>query len=124
MSSDNALRQEIRFVFDDARGRILRYCGLYPHENLSAEVLRVCDEAAASVVPDLRLEDARHEVADRCRHLSEAADRFSDRDPLVIAAMRAQAIAAVDRMQDAVFALRRTHTPVPCLGTLLRRRGL
>jgi hypothetical protein len=124
MSSDTALRQEIRHSLNDVRRWICGYSGLYSNENLTRDVLRACDEMTMQIEADPRLEEARRLVEDRCRRLARATDRFADRDPALIAASRAQAIAAIDLFQDAVFTLRKAHIPTQQLGGLLRRRSL
>jgi hypothetical protein len=124
MSGENVLRQEIRHSLNDVRGRIRSYSGLYPDESLIREVLRACDAMTAEVEADPRVEEARRNVAERCQRLAAVADRFSNRDPVVIAASRAQAIAAIDMLQDAVFELRRARSLAPQLRGILRRKSL
>jgi len=55
---------------------------------------------------------------------TQAADRFTQRDPEAIAASRAQAVAAIDLFQDATFEWRKTRTVLPSSGRLLRRKSL
>jgi hypothetical protein len=124
MSDDIALRQEIRQSFDDIRRRIRSYTGLYSTEDLIRDVTHACDEMTMAIAHSHRLEEARSAVEDRCRRLAQVTDRFTTRDPVVIAASRAQAIAAVDALQDAIFQARKASVPVPRLGPLLRRRSL
>jgi hypothetical protein len=124
MNSDIVLRQEIRHSLDDVRIRIRSYTGLYSSENLTHDVLRACDEMTRHIAPDPRLEEARLVIEGRCRRLTEVADRFSNRDPAVIAKARAQAIAAIDMFQDAVLRSRRASVPVPYSCGFLRKRSL
>ena len=122
--NESALRNEVRHTFDDVRDRIRGYTGLYSDEDLMGEVICACDEAMGSFVRDMRLDDMRQTIETRCRRLMEAADRFGDRDPIVITAARAHAVAAIDMLQDAVFHLRRTSNAVSHFGCPLRRRSL
>jgi len=124
MSSDTILRQEIRFSLGFVRGMIHHYSGLYAGENLTRDVLRFCDEMTKAGEPNVRLKEARRLVEERCRQLTCAADRFAQRDPAAIAALRAQAVAAVDLFQDAAFEWHRTRNAVPSSGPLLRRKSL
>lgn len=124
MSSDNLLRQEVRESLGDVRRRIRGFTGLYSDENLIREVLSACYEVAAGCRDDARMQNVMQIVTDRCRRLAYVTNRFADRDPVVISAVRAQAIAAVDLLQDAVFEARKSHLPAPRLGGLLRRRSL
>ncbi len=123
MSDDMALRQEIRYSIGYIRGMIDSYSGLYSEENLTCDVLRFCDEIAHPGSPHPRLQEARRMVEDRCRQLAQATDRYAQRDPASIAAKRAQAMAAIDVLQDAVFEARKSRMPVPSSGRLLRRKG-
>ncbi|MBM1170407.1 hypothetical protein [Microvirga arabica] len=124
MSSDTVLRQEIRYSLGYIRSMINNYSGLYSGENLVRDVLRFCDEMAGTGAPHLRLEEARRLVEDRCRRLAQDTDRFAVRDPVAIAASRAQAMAAIDILQDVVFEWRKARMPVPSSGRLLRRKSL
>ena len=101
MSSETLLRQEIRHSLGFVRSLIDHYSGLYSGENLTSDVLRICDEMTEAEEPDSRLMEARRMVEERCRQLTQAADRFTQRDPEAIAASRAQAVAAIDLFQDA-----------------------
>ena len=74
--------------------------------------------------PHPRLQEARRLVEDRCRRLAQDTDRFALRDPAVIAVSRAQAMAAIDMLQDVVFEWRKARMKVPSSGRLLRRRSL
>jgi hypothetical protein len=123
MSSDTALGQEIRYSFDDARNRIRAYTGLYPNEDLIRDVQCICDRIALQVAPDSCFKEAIRHIEERCSQLAQAASRFAERDPAVIAAARAKAIAAIDRLQDAVFRVRRGSAPDPRLYGLLRQRS-
>ena len=124
MSSDTILRQEIRYSIGCIRSMINNYSGLYSGENLARDVLRFCDEITDAGSSHPRLQEARRLVEDRCRRLAQDTDRFALRDPAVIAASRAQAMAAIDRLQDVVFEWRKARTTVPSSGRLLRRKSL
>ncbi|HZH51497.1 MAG TPA: hypothetical protein VEZ16_06390 [Microvirga sp.] len=124
MTDDRSLREEIRLPLDDARAMIRNHTGLYPHEDLTADVLGICDEVVAWVGVSPRLEEARALVEERCARLVQAADRFAERNLAMIAMARAQAIAAVDMLQDAALERRRMVIPTQTLGSLLRRRSL
>jgi alkanesulfonate monooxygenase SsuD/methylene tetrahydromethanopterin reductase-like flavin-dependent oxidoreductase (luciferase family) len=124
MSSDTILRQEIRCSLGYIRSMIDNYSGLYSGENLARDVLRFCDEMTDAGVSHPRLQEARRLVEDRCKRLAQDTDRFALRDPAVIAASRAQAMAAIDRLQDVVFEWRKGRMPVPSSGRLLRRKSL
>jgi|UPI00055BB42D hypothetical protein len=124
MSSESLLRQEIRDSLGFVRSMIDHYSGLYSGENLTRDVLRFCDDITASGEPHPRLKEARRIVEERCRQLAQATDRFAQRDPASIAAMRAQAVAAIDMFQDAAFEWRKTRTTIPSSGRLLRRKSL
>jgi hypothetical protein len=124
MSSDTVLRQEIRYSLGYIRSMIDNYSGLYSGENLARDVLRFCDEIAGGGTPHPRLQEARRLVEDRCRRLAQDTDRFALRDPALIAASRAQAMAAIDMLQDVVFEGRRARMIVPSSGRLLRRKSL
>jgi len=124
MSSETLLRQEIRDSLGYVRSMIDHYSGLYTGENLTQDVLRFCDELARSAAPNPRLREARRVVEERCRQLAHATDRFSPRDPAWIAAVRAQAVAAIDVFQDAAFESHKARAVVPSSGRLLRRKSL
>jgi hypothetical protein len=124
MSSDTILRQEIRYSIGCIRSMVDNYSGLYSGENLARDVLRFCDEMTEAGNPHPRLQEVRRLVEDRCRRLAQDTDRFALRDPAAIAASRAQAMAAIDRLQDAVFEWRRARMTVPSSGRLLRRKSL
>jgi alkanesulfonate monooxygenase SsuD/methylene tetrahydromethanopterin reductase-like flavin-dependent oxidoreductase (luciferase family) len=124
MSSDTLLRQEIRYSIGHIRSMIDNYSGLYSGENLARDVLRYCDEMADAGTSYPRLQEARRLVEDRCRRLAQDTDRFALRDPAVIAASRAQVVAALDRLQDVVLEWRKAHMTVPSSGRLLRRKSL
>ncbi|WP_114942843.1 hypothetical protein [Microvirga calopogonii] len=124
MSSEVLLRQEIRHSLGYVRGMIDHYSGLYSGENLTRDVLSFCDGMIRSGEPNARLREARRLVEDRCRQLADATDRFTQRDPASIAAMRAQAVAAIDLFQDAAFEWHKTRVAVPSSGRLLRRKSL
>jgi hypothetical protein len=124
MSSDTVLRQEIRYSLGYIRSMIDSYSGLYSGENLTRDVLRFCDEITDAGAPHPRLQEARRLVEDRCRRLAQDTDRFALRDPAAIAASRAQAMAAIDMLQDVVFEWRKARVTVPSSGRLLRRKSL
>jgi alkanesulfonate monooxygenase SsuD/methylene tetrahydromethanopterin reductase-like flavin-dependent oxidoreductase (luciferase family) len=124
MSSDTVLRQEIRYSLGYIRSMIDNYSGLYSGENLARDVLRFCDEMTDAGASHPRLQEARRLVEDRCRRLAHDTDRFALRDPAVIAASRAQAMAAIDMLQDVVFEWRKARLTVPSSGRLLRRKSL
>jgi hypothetical protein len=123
MGDDRLLREEIRLPLDSARTRIRRHTGLYPDENLTRDVLLICDEVIGwlSVTPDVQ--EARESVEARCLRLSQVTDRFAERDLGTIAKARSQAIAAIDRLQDVVFAQRRMEAMPQGCGILLRQRS-
>ncbi|MCB5175399.1 hypothetical protein [Microvirga lenta] len=111
-------------MLDDARARVRRYTGLYPDENLTEDVLSVCDAVIAWDDLNPRLEEARAAIEARCLRLAQVADRFAERNLATIAKARAQAIAAIDILQDAVVDLRRSiRHPVYSPGPVLRRRS-
>ena len=124
MNNDTLLRQEIRTSLSIVRALIKEYSGLYSAEDLTRDVLRVCDDVAVPVKAEKRLEEARRVVAEKCNRLAHLANRFTTRDPAMIASSRAQAVAAVDALQDAIFELRRTCRLEPSRGPVLRRRSL
>jgi hypothetical protein len=124
MSDDSILRQEIRQSLSGVRSMIRSYSGLYSGEDLARDVLKICDDMARSSQPTPRLRKARCVVQECCMKLARDADRFSARDPAVIAASRAQAVASIDAMQDALFEMRKAEIAAPRIGALLRRRSL
>lgn len=124
MSSDTVIRQEIRYSLGYIRNMIDSYSGLYSGENLTREVLRFCDEMTDAEAPHPRLQEAKRLVEDRCRRLAQDTDRFALRDPAAIAASRAQAMAAIDMLQDVVFEWRKARISVPSSGRLLRRKSV
>jgi len=124
MSSDIILRQEIRYSLGFVRDLIHNYSGLYSGENLTRDVMRFCDEMTSTEATCRRLREARLLVEERCKKLAQATDRFAERDPKRIAALRAQAVAAIDLLQDAVFEWHKARMPVPSSGHLLRRKSL
>ena len=124
MSSDTVLRQEIRYSLGYIRSMIDNYSGLYSGENLARDVLRFCDEMTDAGTQHPRFQEARRLVEDRCRRLAQDTDRFALRDPAAIAASRAQAMAAIDMLQDVVFEWRKTRMTMPSTGRLLRRKSL
>jgi hypothetical protein len=123
VSSDDILRQEIRHSLNRARTLIRSYTGLYFDEDLARDVLSVCDAMTYSSQVTPRLKEARRMVQERCAKLVRDANRFSTRDPGVISASRAQAVASIDALQDALFEIRRAEAGSPRIGALLRRRS-
>jgi hypothetical protein len=124
MSDDRLLREGIRLSLDDARAMIRSHTGLYPEENLTCGVLNLCDAVTTWSSDDPRIAEARGMVQMRCTRLAQVADRFAERDLASIAIARAQAIAAIDVLQDAVLDLHRTGSSrPPSAGALLRRRS-
>ena len=123
MSSDIELRQEIRYSLGYIRSMIDNYSGLYSGENLTRDVLRFCDEMTDAGARHPRLQQARRLVEDRCRRLAQDTDRFALRDPAAIAASRAQAMAAIDILQDVMFEWRKARVTAPSPGRLLRRKS-
>ena len=124
MSSETLLRQEIRDSLGFVRSMIDHYSGLYSGENLTRDVLRYCDEMTSTEELNFRLQEARRIVEERCRQLAQATDRFAQRDPAAIAAMRAQAVAAIDMFQDAALEWHKARAVIPSSGRLLRRKSL
>jgi hypothetical protein len=124
MNEDSILRQEIRYSLSRARGMIHSYSGLYSSEDLARDVLKICDEVVWACPPTPRMKEARRIVQERCVKLARDADRFSRRDPAVIAASRAQAFASIDLLQDALLEMRKAQLGSPRIGALLRRRSL
>ena len=79
------------------------FTGLYSDEDLAQEVLAACDEVMVVAGSSARLHELRRVVEARCRRLTEVTNRFSARDPVVIAAARVQVIVAIDQIQDAAL---------------------
>jgi hypothetical protein len=123
MSDDVEFRREIKHVFDGVRIRIGSYTGLYADEDLLQDLQQACGDLLRTVAPEPRLDVAMHALEDRCRHLAKVTDRFAERDPDVIATARAQAVAAVDMLQDAIFDLRKAEMEQRVPRRLLKRRG-
>ena len=117
---ETQLRENIRAPLEEARSLVRSFTGLYSDENLIQEVLSRCDAALATVSSSPALEELRSTIALRCRHLLHVSDRFTDRDPVRIAAARVHAMAAVDQLQDAVMALHKASSAEQPL-SLLRR---
>ncbi len=116
-------RQEIRSCLEAARVYVSAFTGLYSDEDLAQEVLAACDEVMIIAGSSARLHELRRVVEARCTTLTEVTNRFSARDPVVIAAARVQVIVAIDQIQDA--ALERLEAAVPQnMHSLLRRRSL
>lgn len=124
MNDDGALRTTVKLLLDEARRRVAGHTGLYRDEDIVADVLRVCDEAAAWSEPGPRIEEARRHVEHRCNLVAMVADRFGQRDPGLIGTARAQAVAAIDVFQDAVLGQSRDSTRNQPPGYRLRRRGV
>jgi hypothetical protein len=124
MNDTAAFRQRIRSILNGARAKVHDYTGLYADEDLTSDVLRVCDNVTERVASDPRLEQAKLIVEDRCRRLALATDRFVPRDLAFISKARAQAIAAIDALQDIVLELRKADESNRHLGSLLKRRSV
>lgn len=124
MNDEAFLRQEIRHSLSGVRSLIRTYSGLYSGEDLTRDVLTLCDDVARGFPMTPRLQEVRRTIQERCAKLAHDADRFSMRDPATIAASRAQAFASIDALFDALVELRRAEAAVPRIGALLRRRGL
>ncbi len=86
-----------------ARAYVSAFTGLYSDEDLAQEVLAACDEVVVVAGSSARLHELRRVVEARCRRLTEVTNRFSARDPVVIAAARVQVIVAIDQIQDAAL---------------------
>ncbi|HZH12311.1 MAG TPA: hypothetical protein VEZ24_18320 [Microvirga sp.] len=123
MSENSILPQEIGHSLNKVRGLIRSYSGLYCDEDLARDVLKLCDEAMRSPQPSTRVREVRRLVHECCVKLVRDADRFSIRDPALIARSRARAIAAVDMLQDALLEQAKADV-VPRSGSFLRRRSL
>jgi hypothetical protein len=120
---DLALRREVRGVLEGARDAIRGYTGFYSDEDLLEAVLSICNKVADPCLGNARIEEARALVEERCQQLVKAANRFADRDFEAIAAYRAQAVAAVDMLQDIVVDVRKAAAAARGFGSLLRRRA-
>jgi hypothetical protein len=103
MTSDTQQRQEIRSAFDDARAKVGAFTGLYADEDLANDMLSICDEVLARVGTSPRLDQLRQVVETCCQRLANVTNRYSSRDPTVIAAARVQVIVALDQIQDAAL---------------------
>jgi len=124
MNDNAALRQQIRSILNGARAKVHDYTGLYADEDLTSEVLRVCDSVTEVVASGPSLGQARLIVEDRCRRLAQATDRFIPRDLASVSKARAQAVAAIDAYQDAALELRTADNFARHLGPLLKRRSV
>ena len=114
--------QEIRKSSDDARIRVRAFTGLYTDEDLANDVLSICDDVLVHIGTSPRLDELRQEVEVRCQRLADVTNRFSSRDPAVIAAARMQVIAAIDQIQDAALE-RVMASSSQGLPAVLRRRS-
>ncbi|RDI57923.1 hypothetical protein [Microvirga subterranea] len=123
MGDDRLLRKEIRLPLDIARTRIRRHTGLYPDEDLTRDVLSVCDEVLTFVAMTPTLRDAREAVEACCIRLSQVSDRFSERNLAAISKARAQAVAAIDRLQDVLLERRRFECRPRVESVVLRQRS-
>ncbi len=123
MMPERHLRNQIRSLLDAARGRVRAFTGLYSDEDLANEVLSACDEALVLAGTSPRLDELRQVVEARCQQLAEVTNRFSARDPVVIAAARTQVVIAIDQMQDAALGPLKAATTQRPQG-LLKRRSL
>jgi hypothetical protein len=124
MNDNAAFRQQIRSILNGARAKVHDYTGLYADEDLTSDVLRVCDSLMEVVASGPRLEQARVTVEDRCRRLAQATDRFIPRDLASISKARAQAVAAIDALQDAALELCKADNSARHMGPLLKRRSV
>lgn len=123
MGDDRMLRQEIRLPLDIARTQVRRHTGLYPDEDLTRDVLGICDEVLTFVPMTPNLRDAREAVEAGCIRLSQLSDRFSERNLTAISKARAQAIAAIDRLQDVLLERRRFECGPRVEPVVLRQRS-
>ncbi len=121
MKHDTHLRQEIRKSFDDARIRVRTFTGLYTDEDLANDVLSICDDVLVHIGTSPRLDELRQEVEVRCQRLADVTNRFSSRDPAVIAAARMQVIVALDQIQDAALERLMGFFPSSSLSLLKQR---
>jgi hypothetical protein len=112
------LRESIRAPLEEARSFVGGFTSLYSDENLILEVLSRCDAALATVSLSPALEELSATVELRCRRLLHVSDRFTDRDPVRIAAARVHAIAALDQLQDALMVLHKAASAEQPLGLL------
>ena len=123
MLPERTLPNQIRSLCDAARARVRVFTGLYSDENIADEVLSICDEVQVLAGTSPRLTALRQVVEARCQTLAEVTDRFSARDPAVIAAARMQVVVAIDQLQGAAIELLEVEASQKLLG-LLRRRSL
>ncbi len=77
--------------------------GLYADENLANEILSICDVVLVGVGTSPDLDQLRQDVGTCCERLADATNRYSCRDPTVIAAARVQVIVALEKIQDAAL---------------------
>ena len=119
----NQPRERIRKLLDTIRGRVQVFTGLYSDEDLANEVLSVCDEVLVLAGTSPQLSELRQVVEARCHTLAEVTNRFSARDPAVIAAARMQVVVALDQIQDAALEHFNASTSQGPTG-LLRRRSV
>ena len=99
----NQPRERIRKLLDTIRGRVQVFTGLYSDEDLANEVLFAFDEALVLAGTSPQLSELRQVDEARCHTLAEVTNRFSARDPAVIAAARMQVVVALDQLQDAAL---------------------
>jgi hypothetical protein len=123
MSDDVVLRREIKHVLDGVRAKICGYAGLYADEDLLRDVQQACVRLSGTAASELRLEHAISALEDRCRHLAQVTNRFAERNPDVIATVRAQAVAAVDMVQDVILDLRKAEAERRLPRQVLKRRS-
>jgi hypothetical protein len=103
MMPERPLQNQVRSLFDAVRDRVRVFTGLYSDEDLANEVLSVCDEVLVLAGTSPQLSELRQVVEARCHTLAEVTNRFSARDPAVIAAARMQLVVALDQIQDAAL---------------------
>ncbi len=121
MKPENQQPQAIRSLCDAARVRVSAFTGLYGDEDLTNEVLSICDDVLVRVGSSPRLDELRTSVAARCRHLADVTNRFSRRDTDDIAKARLQMMVALDQLQDAALERLKAAAPQQQHAVLRRR---
>ncbi len=114
--------QEIRNRLRAARACAQAFTGLYGDEDLADEVLSACDEVLVLAGTSAHLQELRQGLEACCQHLADATNRFSARDPAVIAAARTQLIRAIDQFEEAALAHVKGALPLASR-SLLRQRS-
>jgi hypothetical protein len=118
-----ALREEIKRVLDGARAVVRDYTGLDARQDLAAEVMTICERALPCLESGARLQEAKRLLAERCAQLARVSDRFVERDPAAIGAVRILTLAALDTFQDAVFERRKLDAQPRGSASLLRKQA-